>query len=193
MRSGLDTLNGSQFDRYLRQKDIGFYSYIASTSHGFEANSKAQELPELLEILHLLSTQVKISPEQLNSVKTEFTQNRSAYFDSPIGAFFRTVTNQSFIETSPYRIRTPEQIAQVTAQQIEQVHQRLFNEGRNNTLVIVGDIERSQITPMLRQYVASIPLSKGTLSPMTSQLIKPVAPRLELALNNENSTSIPCV
>ncbi|ELT6287027.1 M16 family metallopeptidase [Vibrio cholerae] len=187
-RSGLDTLNGSQFDRYLRQKDIGFYSYIASTSHGFEANSKAQELPELLEILHLLSTQVKVSPDQLNSVKTEFTQNRSAYFDSPIGAFFRTVTNQSFIETSPYRIRTPEQIAQVTAQQIEQVHQRLFSEGRNNTLVIVGDIERSQITPMLRQYVASIPLSKGTLSPMTSQLIKPVAPRLELALNNEYST-----
>lgn len=75
-------MNGSQFDRYLRQKDIGFYSYIASTSHGFEANSKAQELPELLEILHLLSTQVKVSPDQLNSVKTEFTQNRSAYFDS---------------------------------------------------------------------------------------------------------------
>ncbi len=117
-----------------------------------------------MEILHLLSTQVKVSPDQLNSVKTEFTQNRSAYFDSPIGAFFRRVTNQRFIETSPYRIRTPEQIAQVTAQQIEQVHQRLFSEGRNNTLVIVGDIERSQITPMLRQYVASIPLSKGTLS-----------------------------
>ncbi|ASK55200.1 peptidase M16 [Vibrio tarriae] len=188
MRSGLSTLSGSQFDRYLRQKDIGFFSYIASTSHGFEANSKAQELPELLEALHLLVTQVKVNPEQLNAVKTEFTQNRTAYFDSPIGAFFREVTNQSFIETSQYRIRTPEQIAQVTAQQIEQVHQRLFSEGRNNTLVIVGDIERSQITPMLRQYVASLPLIKGTISPRISQLIKPVVPRLELALNNENST-----
>lgn len=188
IRSGLGTLNGSQFDRYLRQKDIGFYSYIASTSHGFEANTKAQELPELLEALHLLVTKIKVNPEQLNAVKTEFTQNRTAYFDSPIGAFFREVTNLSFIETSPYRIRTPEQIAQVTAQQIEQVHQRLFSERRNNTLVIVGDIEHSQITPMLRQYVASLPLTKGALSPMTSQLIKPVAPRLELALNNENST-----
>lgn len=188
MRSGFEGLNGSQFDQYLRQKDIGFFSYINATSHGIEGVSKIQELPELLEVLHMLVTTVTVNPEQLNAAKTEFIQNRTAYFESPIGAFFRAVTDQSFIEGSRYRLRSPEQITQVNAQQIEQVHQILFGKKRNNTLVIVGNVASSQISPMLRQYVANLPLAQGSLPLMTNQLIKPVAPRLELALNNENAT-----
>lgn len=76
----------------------------------------------------------------------------------------------------------------MNAQQIEQVHQILFGKKRNNTLVIVGNVASSQISPMLRQYVANLPLAQGSLPLMTNQLIKPVAPRLELALNNENAT-----
>lgn len=188
VRSGLGELSGSQFERYLRQKNIGFYNYIGATSHGIEATSKTQELPELLEALHMLITTMKVNPEQMEAVKNEFTQNRNAYFASPFGSFFRAVTDQSFIAGSRYRLRTPEQVSQVTKQQVEQVHQILFGEQRNNTLVVVANIEHSQLTPLLRQYIASLPLAKGPLPVMTNQLIKPVAPRLELALNNENAT-----
>lgn len=188
VRSGLGELSGSQFERYLRQKNIGFYNYIGATSHGIEATSKTQELPELLEALHMLITTMKVNPEQMEAVKNEFTQNRKAYFASPFGSFFRAVTDQSFITGSRYRLRTPEQVSQVTVQQVEQVHQILFGEQRNNTLVVVANIEHSQLTPLLRQYIASLPLAKGSLPVMTNQLIKPVAPRLELALNNENAT-----
>ncbi|PAR35794.1 M16 family metallopeptidase [Vibrio metoecus] len=188
VRSGLGELSGSQFERYLRQKNIGFYNYIGATSHGIEATSKTQELPELLEALHMLITTMKVNPEQMEAVKNEFTQNRNAYFASPFGSFFRAVTDQSFIAGSRYRLRTPEQVSQVTEQQVEQVHQILFGEQRNNTLVVVANIEHSQLTPLLRQYIASLPLAKGPLPVMTNQLIKPVAPRLELALNNENAT-----
>ncbi|MGC9550619.1 M16 family metallopeptidase [Vibrio metoecus] len=188
VRSGLGELSGSQFERYLRQKNIGFYNYIGATSHGIEATSKTQELPELLEALHMLITTMKVNPEQMEAVKNEFTQNRNAYFASPFGSFFRAVTDQSFIAGSRYRLRTPEQVSQVTEQQVEQVHQILFGEQRNNTLVVVANIEHSQLTPLLRQYIASLPLVKGPLPVMTNQLIKPVAPRLELALNNENAT-----
>lgn len=188
VRSGLGELSGSQFEHYLRQKNIGFYNYIGATSHGIEATSKTQELPELLEVLHMLITTIKVNPEQMEAVKNEFTQNRNAYFASPFGSFFRAVTDQSFIEGSRYRLRTPEQVSQVTVQQVEQVHQILFGKQRNNTLVVVANIEQSQLTPLLRQYIASLPLAKETLPVMTNQLIKPVAPRLELALNNENAT-----
>ncbi|HHI5410996.1 TPA: M16 family metallopeptidase [Vibrio metoecus] len=188
VRSGLGELSGSQFERYLRQKNIGFYNYIGATSHGIEATSKTQELPELLEALHMLITTMKVNPEQMEAVKNEFTQNRKAYFASPFGSFFRAVTDQSFITGSRYRLRTPEQVSQVRVQQVEQVHQILFGEQRNNTLVVVANIEHSQLTPLLRQYIASLPLAKGPLPVMTNQLIKPVAPRLELALNNENAT-----
>ncbi|KOO10006.1 hypothetical protein AKJ18_36470, partial [Vibrio xuii] len=68
----------------------------------------------------------------------------------------------------------------VTEEKIRQVHQDLFGKNRGNKLLIIGDLQPNDMTSLLRQYIASMPLER-TAKPNFQVAYNP-APESEIEL-----------
>ena len=70
---------------------------------------------------------------------------------------------------------------------LSHLHQQLFGQLRHNQLVIVGDIDPSELKPLVQQYLASIPLEKAEVPDFKVAYKQPTESRIDLAINNVNS------
>jgi len=191
-RSGLGEFSGAQFDSYLRKKDVAVFPFIGLTFHGLEINTTAKELPLALNTIFNITTEVKVEPRQLEAVKQEFYENNSAYYNSPEGKWYKAVNAGTYQPDSRHRYVLNPDIAGVTTEQLLEVHQRLFRYNRDNKLVIIADLEPTQIAPMLRRYIASISLRKDKPSPLNfdNGYNTELVPLIEVNEGNEKGTML---
>jgi len=186
-RSGIGNFSGSELFDHLTKHKTQILPFINFTHHGAEIHTNKDGFAEALAALHVLSTDIKVSPAQLDSVKQEFARNRDAYIQTPFGQFISQVNHNSYTSTSPHWMLAGDGVAKVSADDIHAVHQQLFANNHQYRLVIVGHLSTSQITPLLKQYVASIPLKPAAPVTFDAKYQSQPKPRLDLAINSENS------
>ncbi|WP_394246560.1 M16 family metallopeptidase [Vibrio profundi] len=188
IRSGVGDFNGSDLHAHLKRKDIEIYPFINFTHHGFEIHAKQKSLAESLAALHAILTQAKAEPEQLEAVKQEFTQNRNAYLDTPVGEFTQMLNRNSYLENSRHIMLEGKDIASVTTQDIQSIYTELFKTLRNNRLVIVGNVKPAELKPLLRQYVASVPLTPAEIPEFDVAYRPTYQDKIDVSINNEDSS-----
>ncbi|ARP40984.1 M16 family metallopeptidase [Vibrio syngnathi] len=187
-RSGVGKFSGSELNAHLKRKDIQIYPFINFTHHGLEINTKKKTLAEGLAALYTIVTEPKIDSDQLEAVKSEFAQGRTAYLETPMGQFTQMVNRNSYQPSSRHIMLESEDIEAVKPQDILDLQHQLFQKLRDNTLVIVADIKPSEIKPLLRQYVASLPL-EAVESPDYEVAYKTDSEeRIDVSINNEDSS-----
>lgn len=161
VRSGLGDFSGSELDSYLRSNNISIVPMLDTTSHGVKVTAQKTQLESALNAIYNLSTEIKIDERQLKAVKQEFKQQRSAFFESPMGKLVQEANKNAYLPESRHRILDSNGVESVTTEQIFAVHRRLFKFNNGFKMVVVADIEPEQIEPLLRKFVASIELIPG--------------------------------
>ncbi|WP_146443347.1 M16 family metallopeptidase [Vibrio kanaloae] len=188
IRSGVGKFSGSELTAHLRREDIEIYPFINFTHHGLEISAKKKTLAEGLAALHTIVTEPKIDSDQLEAVKSEFAQSRTAYLETPVGQFIQMVNRNSYQTSSRHMMLESDDIKAVTSQDILNVQHQLFQKLRDNTLVIVADINPAEIKPLVRQYVASLPL-EAVVSPHYKVAYSTDSKeRMDISINNEDSS-----
>ncbi|PMG37132.1 peptidase M16 [Vibrio splendidus] len=187
-RSGVGSFTGTELDAHLDREDIQVYPFIDSTRHGVEFKLNNSGLAETFAALNAIVTSVKVSPEQLEAVKQEFIQNRDSYLASPTGQFAYAMNQNTYQADSDHVLLGSKSVETVSVEEIKSVHQQLFGQFRDNQLVIVGDIDPSELKPLVRQYLASIPLEKADVPDFNVAYKHPSKARIDLAVNTTNST-----
>ncbi|MEZ9761919.1 M16 family metallopeptidase [Vibrio splendidus] len=187
-RSGVGSFTGTELDAHLDREDIQVYPFIDSTRHGVEFKLNNSGLAETFAALNAIVTSVKVSPEQLEAVKQEFIQNRDSYLASPTGQFAYAMNQNTYQADSDHVLLDSKSVETVSVEEIKSVHQQLFGQFRDNQLVIVGDIDPSELKPLVRQYLASIPLEKADVPDFNVAYKHPSKARIDLAVNTTNST-----
>ncbi|MEZ8805419.1 M16 family metallopeptidase [Vibrio atlanticus] len=188
IRSGVGKFSGSELNTHLKRKDIQIYSFINFTHHGLEISTKKKTLAEGLAALYTIVTEPKIDSDQLEAVKSAFAQDRTAYLETPVGQFTQMVNRNSYQDSSRHIMLESEDVEAVTPQDILDIQHQLFQKLRDNTLVIVADIKPSEIKPLVRQYVASLPL-EAVESPNYEVAYKTDSEeRIDVSINNEDSS-----
>ncbi|MEZ9478730.1 M16 family metallopeptidase [Vibrio splendidus] len=187
-RSGVGSFSGTELDAHLDREDIQVYPFIDFTHHGVEFKLTSNGLAETFAALNAIVTSVKVSPEQLEAVKQEFIQNRDSYLASPTGQFAYAMNQNTYQADSDHVLLDSKSVETVSVEEIKSVHQQLFGQFRNNQLVIVGDIDPSELKPLVRQYLASIPLEKAVVPDFNVAYKHPSKARIDLSVNTANST-----
>lgn len=187
-RSGVGDFNGTEFDAYLTSQDIQVHPFIDFTRHGIQLKVKKDVLKETFATLNAVVTSVKVSPEQLEAVKQEFIQDRKSYLESSIGQFSQAMNQNTYKLESSHFLIDGSSVESVSVEDVRNVHQQLFGQLRNNQLIIVGNIDPRELKPLVRKYVASIPLKKGVVPEFKVAYKQPSKERVELAINNVNTT-----
>ena len=160
-RSGLGDFSGSELDSYLRKNDISLFPILGPTNHGIEVITPKAHLASALNGLYNIATDIKVDERQLEAVKREFLQQRRAFFESSMGKWIKAANENSYLPNSRHRLLPSDGVKDVTPEQVQAVHDTLFNYNRGFKMVIVADVEPEQITPLLRKYVASIDMQVG--------------------------------
>ena len=187
-RSGVGSFTGTELDAHLDREDIKVYPFIEPTRHGVEFKIKKSGLAETFAALNAIVTSVKVSPEQLAAVKQEFIQNRESYLASPAGQFAYAMNKNTYQANSDHVLLDGKSVEAVSVEDVKNVHQQLFGQLRSNQLVMVGDIDPSELKPLVRQYLASIPLEKTAAPDFNVAYKHPSKARIDLAVNSANST-----
>lgn len=188
IRSGVGKFSGSELTAHLRREDIEIYPFINFTHHGLEISAKKKTLAEGLAALHTIVTEPKIDSDQLEAVKSEFAQSRTAYLETPVGQFIQMVNRNSYQTSSRHMMLESDDIKAVTSQDILNVQHQLFQKLRDNTLVIVADINPAEIKPLVRQYVASLPLEAVVSPDYKVAYSTDSKERMDISINNEDSS-----
>lgn len=188
VRSGVGEFSGSDLDAHLKRKDIQIYPFINFTHHGLEITTKKRSVAEGLAALYTIVTDTKVDEDQLEAVKSEFSQNRSAYLETPLGEFIQMVNRNSYQDSSRHIMLESSDIEPVTREDVLEVHKQLFQKLRDNTLVIVADIRPSELKPLIRQYVASLPLESAAMPNYQVAYDQQAQQRIDVSLNNEDSS-----
>ncbi|MGF1752689.1 insulinase family protein [Vibrio makurazakiensis] len=188
IRSGVGKFSGSELNAHLKRKDIQIYPFINFTHHGLEINAKKNTLAEGLAALHAIVTKPKIDSDQLEAVKSEFSQNRTAYLETPVGQFTKMVNRNSYQASSRHIMLESEDIEAVTPDDVLNVQHQLFQKLRDNTLVIVADIKPSEVKPLVRQYIASLSLEAVESPNYQVAYNDKSKERIDVSINNEDSS-----
>ncbi|MDK9739698.1 insulinase family protein [Vibrio sp. D404a] len=187
-RSGVGNFNGSELEAHLDRESIELYSFIDSTRHGIEFKFYQDEIKEAFGALNAIATSPNVSPKQLEAVKQEFNQGRTAYLDGSMGQFEQAMNHNTFQENSSHYLIDGSAVAQVSVEQVRRVHQALFDQDRHTQLVIVGDIDPSILKPLVSQYVASIPLKESEIPEFSVAYRLNNQKRVDLSVNTEQSS-----
>lgn len=187
-RSGLGQFSGAQLNSHLKENNIEVIPYITLTRQGVDITTQKESLAESLAALYNVMTDLRVEPEQLNAVKQEFTQNRSAYLNSPAGQFIQRMNSNSYLPESSHILLTSDKITSVSQEQIQEAYKQLFKQNRNYNMVMTASLMPSEIQPLIRQYVASITLEKAPDIDFTIAYQAQYQPRIEMNINTEKSS-----
>lgn len=187
-RSGLGSFSGSELEAHLDRETIDLYSFIDSTRHGIEFKLYQDGLEQAFAALYSIATSPNISAKQLDAVKQEFIQGRTAFLESPTGQFEQAMNHNTYQLNSSHYLIDGSSVENVSVEQVRQLHSTLFSKDRRNQLVIVGDIDPSILKPLVSQYVASIPLQEASIPDFSVPYKLPNKERIDLSVNTENSS-----
>ncbi|MGF1752690.1 insulinase family protein [Vibrio makurazakiensis] len=186
-RSGVGDFTGSELLAYFEREDIQADSFIGNTHHGIEFNLKKDGLTDVFAALYTFMVSPKINPDQLEAVKLEFVQGQESFLSSPVGQFERAVNQNIYRQDSRHHFVGKDRVEAVSVEDVRNLHEQLFGQLRHNQLVIVGDIDPSELKPLVRQYLASIPLEKAAVPDFDVAYKQPSKARIDLAINNVDS------
>lgn len=187
-RSGLGSFTGSELEAHLDREGIELYSFIESTRHGIEFKFYQDGLNQAFAALNAIAMSPNVSPKQLEAVKQEFIQGRTAYLEGPMGQFEQAMNHNTYQVNSSHYLTDGSAIENVSVEQVLAVQQTLFLQNRNNQLVVVGDIDPSILKPLVSQYVASIPLQEASIPDFSVPYKLPNKERVDIAANTEQSS-----
>ncbi|ELP5727046.1 insulinase family protein [Vibrio vulnificus] len=162
VRSGLGDFSGTELDSYLRKNDLMLNPILGTTYHGVEMIGAKEKLAITLNALYNLATEINIDPRQLQAVKKEFEQNRSAFLRAGIGQLVLQANHSVYLPSTRHRLVTGEEVESVTAEEVKAIHHALFGKNHGFKMVLIADLTPEQVAPLLRHYVASIKLQQAT-------------------------------
>ncbi|KGY10387.1 peptidase M16 [Vibrio sinaloensis] len=187
VRSGVGEFTGTQFDAFLTKNNLEVYPFINFTHHGIEMGAAKDKLADALKVIYNISANINVDPRQIRVLQQETYDNQERYLATPYGQWERAINRNSYQPTSSHYFLTAPAYAAIDEAQIRQVHHELFAKDRGFQLVIVANMKPEEVTPLLKHFIASIPLEKVPAPSYQALYNQDWTPRVDLAIHNEQN------
>ncbi|OAN18540.1 hypothetical protein A3K86_06535 [Photobacterium jeanii] len=186
-RSELAGLDAVAFEKVFAANNTLLTPYINDFDNGLSIATQYDNLPFALSALHQVLTAVKVDPKQLELVKKQYKEDQAQYASSPLGQVVQQIEDSTIVNGDFARMQSSSAFGKVTSEDVEQVYQRLYQQRHHNRLIIAGNIAPQEITTLLRQYIANIPLTESFKQPLPVVELNPESQALTLPVSNEAS------
>ena len=155
-QSGLAGLNVTELQTNLISHATDIYPFFNINTHGFQIDTTNQNLNNAFALLHLSATEAQIDRSQFDLIQNRIVDEKRNLQQSPMGAYYFDLQREQYGIDSANTSSTPNDIAAVTADSLDDLYHLLFRTEHPFRLVLAADITPEELTPYLEQYVANI-------------------------------------
>jgi zinc protease len=160
MMSGVGNHSKVDLDKALAGKIVNVSPYVAEFEEGISGTASPQNLEEMFQLVYLYFTNPRFDESSFNAYMSRIQAVLQNAGNNPNMIFRDSV---SYISSNRHVRRKPMNInliKEVNLNTIKSIYTDRFADASDFTFIFVGNINPSQIKPLVETYLASLPNKK---------------------------------
>ncbi|MCM1451193.1 MAG: insulinase family protein [Clostridium sp.] len=153
---GLGDYTSTDMQRYLSGKQANVSLSLDDYNREVTGSSTVKDLPTLMELIYMTFTDFAINEQEYKAMQNMISSALANQALNPQFIFQRDMT-KAFYKSAASQVITSEAVNAANREAIlDIIHSSLAN-AADYTFYFVGDVTVEQITPLLEQYIATLP------------------------------------
>lgn len=172
--SGVGNFSRVDLQKYLAGKEVSTTPYIDALYEGLNGSVSQADLETLFQLIYLQFTSSRQDVEAFTSLMTQFRTQLENKSLSPESAYRDTLTvtlNGHHPRRQPMTI---EMLDQVNLKKAQDLYNDRFSDASDFTFLFVGNFSKEQISPLILQYLGSLPATKRNENWFNEKIVTPV-------------------
>lgn len=156
MTHGLGDYTENDLKKYLQGKQAGVSFEISEYNRELSGNTTVKDLPYLMEMIYMTFTNVSSDPDEYKSTQNYLVNMLKQAEANPQAVFQKVIANNLY-EAAAKQFTTVEMVEAADREAgLDMIHE-YFGNAADFTFFFVGDIDMQVLTPLLEQYIATLP------------------------------------
>lgn len=154
---GIGDFNPTELSKKLNGKIVGVNSNISERSEVINGNAAPKDLETALQLVYLKFAHPRKDAVLFKNIINKSKENIANRYSDPVNVFSDTIS--SVMGNYNYRSEPPtiKKLDELNLDKIYDIYKERFNDASGFTFVFVGNFDVAQITPLLNQYLGSLP------------------------------------
>lgn len=173
VRSGLFGLSGQDFFERVEIDGLGYSPFLADGYSGVDVSGPSEQLQTMLQMVAGTYTDDTVEEAMFNLTINSSAEYAAQYAQTPDYALHEAYLPAVYGDDVRYWQFDAETIQSITAEQVAAVQQTLLTSNQGMVVAIVGDVSPQDVTPLLRDHLAGLPLGQpqapASLGPITDE------------------------
>ena len=157
--AGIAEFPNTTVNKMLAGKQLSVTPYISTYTHGINATSTVKDLETTLQLINLQFTNPRFDKDEYDTGIRQLEAILPSLESTPNYKLQNEVTKTLFNSPRKYMI-SQESVKKANLETIERVYRELFKDVAGAVMIVVGDFNKEEITPLLEKYIASLPKGK---------------------------------
>lgn len=160
---GLGDYNNIDLQKYLQGKQasvgVGFDDYMRTLS----GSSSVKDLPTMMELIYMTFVAYSVTPEEFATTQSRTINALETQQNTP-DFYFSTKLREVLYSSKASQQTVPEDVRNASMEGgLNLIHSLLAN-AADYTFYFVGDVTVEQLTPLLEQYIATLPADASSIT-----------------------------
>lgn len=157
---GYGNYTESDVQKYLAGKKVSFKPENDFYSRGFKATSTPKDLQYVFELIYNYFTNPNIDENEYNSLAATYASVMANQEAQPQAQFSKNVLNTLYSDPRQHML-TSDIIDKADRETILNTLKGLTANASDFTIIITGNVDLESLEPLLKQYVATLPVNEG--------------------------------
>lgn len=160
--SGIGSYTRTDLGKKLQDKTVQLNLNIGRYYSQLSASSAPKDLDLMFQLIHLYFTEPKIDPVVAQNYKESVIQYQRNRLNDPEQRYadeLHLLVTGNHPKSQPWSVEEAQEIDHQIALDF---YKQRFSKANNFTFVITGNIKEEEITPLIEQYIASLPATDET-------------------------------
>lgn len=154
--AGVGSVSHNDLQKYLAGKHISLQFLAYDYIRAFMGTSTPGDLRYLFELLYMSMTDTQLQPDEFEALLGQYDAFLRNQVSTP-DYRFQTAIYDHLYSSPKKRPITPETLANVRRDEVTSIAAGLTANAADYTFIFVGDFNTDSITPLIEQYIATLP------------------------------------
>lgn len=158
--SGLSKFSKTELSKMLSGKNANASAFLSELEHGISASSSSKDIETAFQLVYLTFCDPRFDPNEYNKGIEQIKAVIDNIVSRPNYKFSKTMTEVLYGNNPRMLTISKDVIEKASLATIEKNYRQIFNDAAGMTVIIAGDFDVNDITPLVTKYIGSIKKGK---------------------------------
>ncbi len=156
-KSGAGKFTNIDLRKILAGKSVSISTNISELTENINGSANIQDIQSMFELMYLKLTKPKIDKRVEKNIKKVLKSNAKKILRNPLSKFTQELSKWYQNNNPRVFFDTPKNIDKLDRNSMLKIFKDRFSDFNNFDFAIIGDINKTQIEPLINKYLANLP------------------------------------